>query len=500
MARHNHTSETPPRHATTSRCRRFFPGGEAGQALPMVAICLLLILGCVGLSVDIGRLVWARTSIQAAVDASALAAAQSMPNSSAAQAEADQYWLDNSGFIRSQGQNVSMSVAFPTGNKAITVSAEADIPTWFARLFGVNSWHVSAEGEAQSQVLDIALVLDISGSMCWDTYPKVDNGGWMSPGRAPARLSTPIPAGGPSSIVIRLDSISMFTSTNASTNSAQFGYNTATPYWQYAPGGSRRGLIMIDKELFQITAVNVAANQLTVTRALTNLFLGTPTPATAHPSGAEVWALRSNCLNAGRTASGPYEPFDTTISISQYFTTLFNPSYDKFGVATFATGGATLRGLTGNLAQVRTDMGAVNNPDGSTNSAYGLALGRRILDGAGKRSNAVRVLVFVTDGRANTVCSPTSYSANAYDGGCGSTWGGPDGNATAVAHAINEATRAANGQVIIYTVGLGANVDDSFLQQIAAAGNGQYFKAPTTAQLDDAFRAIAASTHIALTK
>ena len=53
-----------------------------GQALVLFAAGLIAFLGLVGMSVDVGRFILARTQIQAAVDASALAAAQSMPSTS----------------------------------------------------------------------------------------------------------------------------------------------------------------------------------------------------------------------------------------------------------------------------------------------------------------------------------------------------------------------------------------------------------------------------------
>jgi len=51
----------------------------------------------------------------------------------------------------------------------------------------------------------------------------------------------------------------------------------------------------------------------------------------------------------------------------------------------------------------------------------------------------------------------------------------------------------------VYTIGLGDGVLDCVMEDIAAAGGGEYYKAPTTAQLDEAFEAIAKKTHIGLT-
>ena len=51
---------------------------QAGQALPLFGIMVFVLLGFVAMSIDVGRYVWARTSMQAGVDAAAIAAAQMM--------------------------------------------------------------------------------------------------------------------------------------------------------------------------------------------------------------------------------------------------------------------------------------------------------------------------------------------------------------------------------------------------------------------------------------
>ena len=101
---------------------------QAGQALPLFGIMVFVLLGFVAMSIDVGRYVWARTSMQAGVDAAAIAAAQDMPNVAQAEATAADYWIDNSGFIQSQGENVTFAVSYPPGNKRLRVAAQADIP------------------------------------------------------------------------------------------------------------------------------------------------------------------------------------------------------------------------------------------------------------------------------------------------------------------------------------------------------------------------------------
>jgi hypothetical protein len=519
---------------------------EAGQALPLFGLMVMVLLGFTAMSVDVGRYVWARTSMQAGVDAAAVAAAQDMPSQTAAEATAAQYWLDNSGFIQAQGENIQFAVSYPPGNKRIRVSSEAEIPTWFAKFFGVDHWTVSAEGDAEAQVLDIAVVFDISGSMCFDSFGTVENSTsyLMSPGRnTPAGgYARPVLASAINSTQtsITLNDAGIFNSTSASTNRSNFGttWNSTLRYWQNPPTGDpsggndpdddpttanlRRGVIQIDNELMRIT--NISGNTLTVIRGFRNEQTNGNTSAASHSSGAEVWANRTGysstgdyCQLASRftpttAVNGPAQPFDGAIDAAKYFTTLFDAGYDKIGAARYSTNSALSSNLTSSFSTVRDSFDAILFPSGSTNIAGGLAGGRHVLDGTGKRANAVRVLVLLTDGIANTVCGTNdTYSTTDYNAlPCSDT--NSASTSISESHAYSEAIRATNADIIIFTIGLGNDVNASFLEQVAdggVAGVGpcqedledcRYYFAPTTAQLDEAFEAIAEQTHIALVR
>lgn len=492
---------------------------EAGQALPLFALMVFVILGFCAMSIDVGRYVWARTSMQAGVDAAAIAAAQDMPDWAGAQTTAATYWTDNSSFIQSQGTNVTFSVTQVPGNKRIRVQGDADVPTWFARFFGVSSWHVSASGDAESQVLDIAVVLDISGSMCYDPpmlHTESSESNLMSPGHYTPAANRPVVAdgnwtgvsdvtansiasGGGNSITIKL---------NSSADMSEFNTNDRIVIHSALNGAGTY-------EIFLVTAKSSTNKTLTLTRAQTNNFSGAATSKIAHPIGAEIWRNRTVCADAVRTTVPPYgaNPFDGTIAAAEYFTTLFNPSYDKIGVAKFSTNSASVTALSGSLSNVKTSIHNFAPPSGSTNIAGGMAAGRLILDGSGKRANAVRVLVLLTDGIANYVCgNNSSYATSDYNAlPCSQTYSTGEGS-TADSHAYSEAQRAKSGDIIIFTIGLGDGVQDSFLKRLADGGTAgvgpcqqnqpgcRYYHAPTPAQLDDAFRAIAEQTHIALVK
>lgn len=479
-------------------------GKEAGQALPLFGLCVMVLLGFCAMSIDVGRYVWARTSMQAGVDAAALAAAQSMPDWPGAQATAATYWLDNSGFIQSQGTNVGFTVTQEPGNKRIRVKGDADIPTWFAKFFGVPKWHVSASGDAEAQVLDIAVVLDVSGSMCYDPpgvlRTESSSSSLMSPGHdavRPKLIDQDTVAAGnqgvlaptASIITLRLNTVSGFSAGQRILIHSNTGGTGSYEIFRIRTGG-----------------VNTTNKTLSVDRAQPNNFTGAPTSQIPHPFDAEVWRPRTGCDVAARSTTPPYgiDPFDGTITKAEYFTTLFNPSYDKIGVATYSDAASNIQSLSSNLSGVKTTIHNIAPPAGTTNIAHGLAKGRHILDGTGKRANAVRVIVLLTDGIPNRYCTNSAAYTNPSTGcSLGSSATSPTSCSppeTGMTHAWAQATAAAAADIKVYVIGLGDDVLDCVLQQIADNGGGLYYKAPTTAQLDDAFRAIAEQTHIALVK
>ncbi len=522
---------------------RLLADREDGQALVLLALGVVGFVGMCAMAIDVGRLLWARNQIQAAVDSAVLAGAQSMPvGTSTATTQATYYWDANNDFLQAQGTNVNFNITFPTGNKAIKIDAEADIPTWFAGIFGISNWHVTASGTAASQVLDIALVMDVSGSMCFTSTPQVENttqNVLMSPGRltpsggAFPKLTAAIPSSGPgTNVVIYLNDVSIFNSTNQANNKNNFGYSSSsygwdstTKYWQRDfDGGTagRAGMIRIDQELMQITNVNAAANTLTVTRARTNNDTGVATVQQAHGINSEVWANRMANANGkadycdavskytatSAPQDGPHQPFDDAISNAKYFISLFNGAYDKVGLASYSTTAKNQNALTGTFSSLNSKLdgsGATEflHPNGSTNIAHGLGVGQQILDGTGKRANAVRILVLVTDGIPNKYCTnSTAYTTTTActTGSTADPSACPATSNTSISHAIARAAAAKAADITVYTIGLGDGVLDCILNDIAVAGGGTYYKAPTGADLDTAFAAIAAKTHIALTQ
>jgi Flp pilus assembly protein TadG len=164
-----------------------------GAVLPMVAICLVGLVGFVALAIDIGMMAVARTQAQSAADVAALAGARTLDGKTAnnnrfnAEAEAVEAACANSilaaritppqvvvhtaGVYRYDPNAQKFKADFQTGPAAdeaygaMRVRIVTDQDTYFGRVLGVNSISVAAEAAAVHRPRDIAISLDFSGSM-----------------------------------------------------------------------------------------------------------------------------------------------------------------------------------------------------------------------------------------------------------------------------------------------------------------------------------------------
>ena len=450
---------SPPR-----RRRRTFDA-ENGQALVLMAAGLVMFLGLVAFSIDVGRYVWARTQMQSAVDAAALAAAQSLPSTTLAAQYANTYWADNSGFIQSQGQNVVFDFEVLPGAKVIRVEAEADIPTWFARIFGIDSWHVTADGEAESVSVDAMLVLDRSGSMCWDSHGP--NGYYVSQ----VRLSNSI---------------------NSSQTSFQVTKNSGSVLLSdYVYVGQVFRLESSNSsEWLEITGLT-EPNTVYANRNVPRPSNGNQYDADSHNAGRRIRG--SNCLEAG---VGPYYPWAYVKDGGHTFVNQMDSAWDQVGYVHFASRASQEYPLTGSFTNLHAAITASEDPtEGvygqSTNIAHGFYLGNQELVDNG-RNNALWVVVLLSDGVANRYCSPTTFTPT-----CTNNY---SSSSTAYSRTIEQANYATSHYITVYTISYGNNADEDLMQEVADITGGIFYKAPTEAELQAAFISIAADTHIRLSK
>jgi Flp pilus assembly protein TadG len=148
---------------------------------------MLVLLGFVGLVIDVGRAYQAQRILQSQADAAALAGAQELPDPSTAVSVAEQYGgkpgaINENGNVENVTTNATTkclsSAPGCTPANAVVVTQSAQVDTYFASLFGLDSFDVHVKATAcspcGSKPLDIMLVLDRTGSMCQFTNGSND--------------------------------------------------------------------------------------------------------------------------------------------------------------------------------------------------------------------------------------------------------------------------------------------------------------------------------------
>jgi len=165
---------------------------QHGQVLPWVAFMMVMFLGMAAFVLDVGHAYFCYRELQGAVDSAALAGAQNL-NAASPSAVVAQYDAESGGFnsnsnLSLNGVNsVTMVPGYPKyaclgspttqaaclgpeDANAIQVKEQAVVPTFFARIFGINQMTVSAIATsaivgAKNQPTNIAIVLDTTASM-----------------------------------------------------------------------------------------------------------------------------------------------------------------------------------------------------------------------------------------------------------------------------------------------------------------------------------------------
>jgi Flp pilus assembly protein TadG len=131
------------------------------------ALTVLLLFS--GLAVDTGRAYIVKAQLSKAIDGAALGAARNM-NSGDPVAEATRIFNANfpAGYMGSTlvgGPTVTVSTDASTGRNIVDVSGTATVPTTFMKLGMFDTVTVNASAEATRRMVDLSLVLDVSGSI-----------------------------------------------------------------------------------------------------------------------------------------------------------------------------------------------------------------------------------------------------------------------------------------------------------------------------------------------
>lgn len=165
---------------------------QRGQAIILIAMGFILLLGFTGLVVDVARLFVARGSLRRAVDAAGLAAAAQF-RQNATQDDIEQAAEQ---FIYAHGIVVDTQTFYdlavitstirveicdpeatpndltlctqPLRRKLVRVKAEADVSMTFLQILGVRTTRIYAESLSEAAAVDVVLVIDASLSQAYD--------------------------------------------------------------------------------------------------------------------------------------------------------------------------------------------------------------------------------------------------------------------------------------------------------------------------------------------
>lgn len=132
-------------------------------------------------------------------------------------------------------------------------------------------------------------------------------------------------------------------------------------------------------------------------------------------------------------------------------------------LVTYGDSASTEKSMTSSYSDIRNGLAKYTNafPSGNTNIGDGLSKGINSLTSSSSRPYASKVVILMTDGIRNT---------------------GPD--------PVPIAQSAASDGVIIFTITFAQEADQTAMQKVAAAGNGQHFHASSAAALGSVLQTI----------
>jgi hypothetical protein len=372
---------------------------QSGQAIALVAVMLLSMMGIVGLAVDVGVVMSARRELVRTTDSAALAAAGALSGTPAdtdatrqgrATARAHEYALLQ-GFNYAASGN-SMVISFPNTTpprKLVQIESRQAVGLAFMKLFGINTAEISSGARlGEAAPLDIVLLMDVSASQCEQTSNTDMTG---SPGQWCSRLQNPSSPG-------TYWSTNWPYYANQATNQDWTPHTTGTrTNWPWKPFADQQ-----DAARYFIDKLDPRYDQL----ALVSF---------------------SSTVASG---DSPYGQYTAEARIHQALTTNFAAAKAAVGVSPRVNGQTGVRGLF---------------PAGQTNMARGIDSALNALTTyPPARENAIGVIILLSDG------SPTRTYAGTSPSGCSSS--SPGNCSTPRQDTMTRAQQAANSGVVIYTV------------------------------------------------
>ncbi|HZZ71058.1 MAG TPA: pilus assembly protein TadG-related protein [Pirellulales bacterium] len=454
-----------------------------GAIAAFAAFMMVIVVGMVAFGIDLGYIVNTRTELQKAADAAAFAGASQLVNgTAAAQTEAMTYLalnpvggrtMTSSNAVLQYGnwdlttRTFSQSAVTPNALK-VTLTDDSQ-PLFFGKIFGRATFTTSTSAIAIYQPRDIALVLDYSASMAYDSqFRNISLLGQTEIETNLQQIYTEL--GSPKFGSLTFNPVSYGTaSTSNTTVINHFGLNKVNyPY----PAGSWSeyvDFVQTDSYINSAGYRNCYGYMTWVDYVLSKHPGHSDTPALANVSEQPVTALK-----------------DAVDDFLAYLTEHCAGDQVSLSIYTYSDGTATLeQGLTPTFSKVSaiTRARQAGHYLSGTNISAGMTQGRTDLQ-KNARVGSLKMMVVMTDGVVNL----------------------PSGNTTSdKAACVTEATKCAGARIPIVTISLGALADTALMQQLATVSNGAAFVvqggqpiADVRTQLEQVFAQVAADRPLKL--
>jgi Flp pilus assembly protein TadG len=452
-----------------------------GVIILLTAFLLTFLIGMIAFAVDLGMIANTRAELQNAADAAAYAGAGGLINgTSSATTEAQNFYtlnraggsqLANASLGLTFGMWDSTTRAFTAGgtqpNAVKVVSNISNSPLFFGAVFNRTNYNMTATAVATYMPRDIALVLDYSRSMCFDS--SFDNIGLLSQSTIQTNMKQIwVDLGSPN-----YGTTMTFTGTinNGGNSTVKSAFNMKNSNYPF-PSGSWDSYI----DYVQTDSTVNSAGHRNRFGLLTFI------------QYIQTWQAQANQSPGLHVASQqPLTSIKDAVDVFLSYLTAHSTD-DRVSLTIYSASDYTSvleQSLTKTYTNVSSKVRArqAGHYTGGTNISAGMNKGRLDLVN-NARVGAKKMMILMTDGEATL----------------------PSGNSTSDKNAcITEANSAAAAGIPIITITVGADADTALMQQIADITGGAYFQIPggqstaaVKSQLEAVFAQVAADRPLKL--
>jgi len=453
---------------------------RAGSIIVLSALFMVVLLGFCAFAIDLGYIANTQTELRRAVDAGALAGAGVLVDGSAATIPVARQFVQSNlvGARAAKDSEITIQTGF-WNNGAFSVSdnrpsairvvaQRPNQPLFFGRIFGKNTFSLTAEAIAQYQPRDIMLTLDFSGSMNDDSTYAARNS--LGKSYIDANLQQIWQEmGSPKYGNMNFTPV---TNSNSNTNTVIKNLKLDKVPYPY-PGGSWSEYVSHVRNNGDLNGANYRNKYGMLTfihYLLVDRDMFSESPILVNVSAQPVTALK-----------------DATEVFLSFLKA--DDTDDRLGLSIYNSSNETAvleSGLTNdyNAVNLKIQGRQAGHYNSYTNIGAGMKTSRLELQNKG-RIGAFRLMILMTDGIANR---PTNES-------------------TAKALVLSEANLCAGAKIPVVTISLGAGADKALMQSVADITGGVHFNIPGgqtasqyEAQLTEVFSQIASTRPLKLVK